>query len=258
MILVSCAKKTIGESIERVERRKTSELMDVLDSLSVLKPNTFYSKISTKYADTSQNISFKTSIRLISDSAINALITYATLPIYNSILTSDSLKISNKRAKCFTKTKLNFIKENFGISFDYKNVEELILGMPIAYDASQKYFQIYDPYQYIISSHRKREIKKSDKKEKYQDDVIIKYFISNDLKNLKKIEVESKADTARVELFFLEREFISNINIPSRILIKIRTKRNEININMNYEKTEINFPQKLFFVIPEGYKECGD
>jgi hypothetical protein len=256
ILFYSCSKKSIGLIFDRVERKKTSDLMVVLDSLSIQKPNTFYSKISTKYSDTSQNISFKTSIRLVSDSAVNALITYATLPIFNSILTPDSLTILNKRAKCFTKSKLNFIKDNFGVDFNYKNVEELILGLPLAYDTAQKYFQIHDPHNYIISSHRKREIKKSDKKEKFQDDIIIKYFLSNDLKSLKKMEVESKSDTARIEVSFLEREFVSNFNFPSKVFIKIFTPRNSIEINMNYEKIEVNVPQKLFLVIPEGYNEC--
>ena len=72
-------------------------------------PKTFYTKVSTKYSDTSQNISFKTSIRLVKDSAVNALITYAGFPIYNSVVTPDSLILVNKRGKCYTKTKLNFI-----------------------------------------------------------------------------------------------------------------------------------------------------
>lgn len=256
VILSACSKKIIGENFEKVDRIKTSELMDALDSISLCKPNTFYSKISTRYSDTSQNVSFKTSIRLVKDSAINALITFASFPIYNSIITPDSLKITNKRSKCFTKTTLNYIKENFGVPFDYKNVEELILGMPLAYDTNQKYFQIHDNYNYIISSHRKREIKKSDKKERLQDDVIFKYYLSNDLKSMKKMEIESKSDSAKIEINFVNRTIEQNYSIPREVFVKISTPRNNINISMNYEKIEINVPQKLYLIIPEGYEEC--
>ncbi len=256
LILASCSKKVIGESLVKVERKKTPELLAVLDSLTLRKPNTFYTKIATSYKDTTQDISFKTSIRLVKDSAISALITYATLPIYNSILTPDSLTILNKRGKCFTKTKLSYIKDNFGIAFDYKNVEELILGLPLAYDTSQKYFQIHDQYNYIISSHRKRDIKRSDKKEKFQDDIIIKYFLANDLKSLKKMELESKSDTARIEVNFLSWEMHENYNIPSEVFVKIYTAKNTIEINLSYDKIQINVPQELFLVIPEDYEEC--
>jgi hypothetical protein len=254
--LFSCSKKIVGENLVKVERKKTSDLLDALDSISLNKPTYFYSKISTRYTDTSQNVSFKTSIRLVKDSAINALITFASIPIVNSILTPDSLTILNKKSKCFTKTKLNYIKENFGIAFDYKNVEEIILGLPLAYDVEQKYFQIHDPYNYIISSHRKREIKKSDKKEKLQDDIFIKYYINQDLKSLSKIEVESIADTAKIEVNFIERQEVSSYLVPDEVFIKIYTPRNVIEIDMEYEKVEINVPQTLFLVIPEGYEEC--
>ena len=256
VLLFSCSKKLVAENTERVSRKKTSELLDVLDSLTKQKPQTFYSKISTKYQDTTQDLSFKTSVRLVRDSAISALITYATLPIFNSVLTPDSLKIVNKRSKCFTKTKLNFIKENFGVAFDYKNVEELILGLPLAYDDDQKYFQIHDPHNYIISSHRKREIKRYDKKEKLQDEVIIKYFLANDLKSLKKMEVESNADSARIEVNFLKWEMVNDFNMPSEVYIRILTPKNDIRIEMNYEKVQVNVPQQLILVIPEDYEEC--
>lgn len=255
-LMVSCSKKIIGENVVKLERKKTSELLHALDSLTKLKPQTFYSKIGTKYRDTTQDVSFKTSIRMVKDSAMSALITFATLPIFNSILTPDSLTILNKRAKCFTKSKLSYIKENFGIAFNYENVEELLLGMPLAFEADQKYFQIHDPYNYIISSHRKREIRRSDKKEKMQDDIIFKYFLHNDLKGLKRMEVESKGDSATVEVNYISRILVEGVSIPEEVSIRIFTPRNSIEIWMNYDKVSINVPQQLFLVIPEGYGNC--
>lgn len=260
LLLYSCSPKTVGETLpkpdKKLERRKTSELVSALDSLHQLKPQTFYSKISTKYRDTTQDISFKTSVRMVRDSAMSALITYAALPIFNSVLTPDSLTIVNKRSKCFTKTKLSYIKENFGVAFDFKNVEELIIGLPLAFDNDQKYHQIHDPQNYIISSHRKREIKKSDKREKLQDDIIFKYFLSEDLRSLKRMEVESKADSATIEVNYISRQNVENFSIPDEVNIRIFTPRNAIDIWMDYDKVDINVPQQLFLVIPEGYESC--
>lgn len=256
LLIFSCAKKIIGENLVRVDRKKTSELMNVLDSLALRKPNTFYSKISTKYKDTTLNISFKTSVKMVKDSAISALITYAAIPIYNSVVTPDTLTIVNKRGRCYVKSKLSYIKETFGVSFDYKNIEEILLGMPLGYDINQKYFQIHDPYNYIISSHRKREIKRSDKKEKMQDDVIIKYYLNNDLTYLKKIEVESKSDTTKIQVNYLSRSVINNYSMPEEVYIEVFTPRNAIFVNMNYEKIEINEPQQILITIPEKYELC--
>lgn len=256
LLSISCSKKLIAENLEKVERKKTHELIDALDSISKTKPNSFYTKISTRYRDTTQNVSFKTSIRLVKDSAINALITYANFPIYNSLLSPDTLTIVNKRGKCFTKATIAYLKENFGVNFAYANVEELILGLPIAYDDDQKYFQIHDQHNYIISSHRKREIRKSDKKEKYHDDVIIKYFLSNDLKSLKKMELESVGDSTSIVVRFLKRIVVSEFSSPDEVFVSIKTPRNNIEIELDYEKIHVNEPQQIYVVIPEEYEEC--
>lgn len=278
LLLVACSRKTLDVNPVRVERRKTSELIGTLDSLYLQKPGFFYSKISTHFQDTNQSVSFKTSIRMVKDSAINALITFASLPIFNSMLTTDSLTIVNKRNKCFTKARLSYLKDNFGYAFDYKNVEELILGLPLAYDTNQKYFQIHDPFNYIISSHRKREIRRNDKgkpdkndrierrnangngngnnNNNESDEIIIKYYLTNDAKGLKRMDIESPGDSTRVQVDYLSREMVDNYNIPKEVFVQVFTPRNVIHVNLDYEKIEINQPQPLIMVIPESYEIC--
>lgn len=260
LLLVACSRKIVINNPDKLERRKTNELIGTLDSLHVLKPGFFYSKISTKFKDTNQSVSFKTSIRMVKDSAINALITFAAIPIFNSILTPDSLTIVNKRSKCFTKTKLSYLKDNFGYAFDYRNVEELILGLPLAYDTNQKYFQIHDPFNYIISSHRKREIRRSDKgkpdRKGESDDVIIKYYLTDDARGLKRMDIESPGDSTRVQVDYISREMVDNFNIPKEVFVQVFTPRNTIHVNMDYDKVEINQPQPLIMTIPENYGIC--
>ena len=77
LFLFSCAKQLTDTQQEKLPRKKTVELMEVMDSLSHRKPDFFYTKISTNFSDTTRNINFKTSIRMVKDSAINTLITYA-------------------------------------------------------------------------------------------------------------------------------------------------------------------------------------
>lgn len=254
----SCAKKLTEVDREKLQRRKTPELIALMDSLTLRKPDFFYTKISTSFADTNRNISFKTSIRMVKDSAINTLITYASFPIINSIITQDTVKIVNKKDKCYIIQSLGYIKDNFGIDFNYKNLEELILGMPLDYDTTQKYFQIHDPYNYTISSHKKREIKRFDRNEKLveKEDVIVKYLLSDDLRNLKGMYIESPSDSTSIQVDYLTREMVDGFNIPRDVFMKIISPRNQMRIELKYDKIEINEPQPLFLVIPEGYEKC--
>jgi hypothetical protein len=260
----------------KLEKRKTSELLHAMDSLSVIRPNSFYTKIKCHFSDTNRRISFKTSIRSIRDSIINPIITYAGIPIVNSIIRRDSLFISNRKDKCAIRTTMSYIKESFGVDFDYRNIEELLLGLPVAYDTTQKYFQINDPYNYIISSHRKRIIKKENKNKQHdrdnnlnfrkdrnngndesEDNVMIRYYIHPSLKSISRLVIDSPEDTTHISVDYIDRDTVDTYLLPREMIIDIVTARNHIVLTMDYDKTEVNTPQEIYFVIPEEYGDCN-
>lgn len=272
VVLVSCARRPVAEKPMKLEKRKTSELIHVMDSLSVMRPNSFYTKIKCHFSDTNRRISFKTSIRSIKDSIINPIITYAGIPIVNSIIRRDSLFITNRKDKCAIRTTMNYIKESFGVDFDYRNIEELLLGLPVAYDTAQKYFQINDPYNYIISSHRKRVIRKENKNkhdkdgihqrrnandDDNEDNVMIRYYIHPSLKSISRLVIDSPEDTTHISVDYINRDTVDTYLLPKEMIIDIVTARNHIVLTMDYDKTEINTPQEIYFVIPEEYGDCN-
>ncbi len=252
----SCAKKLTQTDLPKVNREKTQDLLNVLDSLSTLRPDTFYSKISTKYSDTSKNLSVKTSVRMIADSAMNAIVTYAAIPVVNALVTKDSLKLVNKKEKCLVLTDMEFIKSTFGVDFTFKNLEEMILGIPLDYDTTQKYFQINDPYRHVISSHRKRRIKLNDRLLKRDDNIAIKYFIHPNLQQLDGLEIISAEDTTSIFIQYKAWQTVNGFQVPNEVFIRVKTPKNNLLIELSYEKASVNEPMELYFIIPEGYEEC--
>lgn len=263
----SCAPKFIQQSTEktRLERKKTAELVHNLDSLSQLRPHYFYSKIKCNFKDTNQSVSFKANLRMVKDSAINTLITFAAIPIMNALVRPDSVIISNKRQKCVIRQNVGFIKQQFGVELDFKNVEELFLGLPIGFDTTQKYFQLHDPFQYIISSHKKRAIRRELKgkpdriirrEEKKDDDVILNYYLTSNAKNIEKITIESPNDTTSITINYIERDSSYSLLVPKEVELKVVTPRNQLYISLSYDKTEIDVLDPIHFVIPEEYEEC--
>jgi hypothetical protein len=258
ILLGACAKQMTDTERERLPRKKTRELVDLMDSLSHKKPLFFYTKIATEFSDTNTNINFKTSVRMVKDSAVYALITYAAIPIVNAMITEDSVTVVNKRDKCVILQSLSYIKDNFGVDFNFRNIEELILGMPLGYDTTQKYFQIHDPFNYTISSHKKRDIKRLDRQDKnLKDEIIIKYFLSDSLTSLRGLFIESPSDSTSIRVDYLSRELVQKYNVPKEVYIVITSPRNQMRINLTYNKVEIDDPQPLHLVIPEGYGTCN-
>lgn len=254
----SCAKSTVGELVtplQKVERRKTSELVQAIDSISKKLPNTFYTKIATRYKDTNQQLSFKTSIRLVKDSALTALVTYAGIPLFQSLLTKDSLQYTNKRNKCFSKSTLTQLKDHFGVDFDFANVQQILLGLPLGYQSTTKYFQIHNPYTYIVSNYRKREIKKLERKN--LDDFILKYYLDSTISRLQKIEIENPKDSTYITVNYINYDMEEGFSVPSELSIRIISKKNSIFVDMEYDKIEVNQPQEIIFTIPESYEICN-
>lgn len=252
---ISCSKKLVGEIPVKLERKKTEDLVLKIDSLSKRVPTTFYSKVSTKYADTNQNVAFKTAITILKDSTFSALVTYAGIPLVNALINKDSLQYINKKDKCFTKTTLAHLKEQFGVSFDFQNIQQLFLGLPLNYQSNLKYYQIHNPYEYIVSNYKKREIRKLERKD--WDDFIIKYYLNADLKTLKKLTIENPKDNTSIIVNYLKYQFEKEYSIPSEVSIDIRTNKNHIEVHLEYDKLEINEPQDVFFTIPENYEVCN-
>lgn len=253
--IFSCSKKLVSEMPVKLERKKTEELTHKLDSLSKQIPNTFYSKIGTRYTDTNQNLSFKTSIIILKDSAFSALVSYAGIPIINAYINKDSLQFTNKKDKCYTKTTITHLKDQFGVAFDFQNIQQLILGVPLNYQSSSKYYQIHNPFDYIISNYKKREIRKLERKD--WDDFIIKYYLNTDLKSLKKLIIENPKDNNFIVINYLKYQFENGFNIPSEVSIDVKTDKNHIFIQLEFDKIEINEPQDIFFTIPENYEVCN-
>ena len=274
-ITQSCAnrKLTDDERPERLPKVKEKQLIAAMDSISGLRPETFYSKIKCSFSDTNRTVNFKASIRLVKDSVVNTLITYAAIPVVGALVRPDSIIVSNKRENCFIKTDLTYIRESFGVDFNYKNIEELLLGLPIGFDTSQRYFQINDPFHYILSSKRKRDIKRElkgtrldrdrerlgNRRDNQEDEepVILQYYLSKDLRSIDRIDINSPEDTARISIEYISRDSVDTYLTPNEVHIEIVTPRNHIVLDMDYDKTEVNKPQEIVFVIPEEYVECG-
>ena len=257
LILVSTAcgtrKSSITEATERLPKVKEELLIYKLDSLSKQRPEHFFTRINSRYSDNNTNISFKTSIRMHSDSALQATITFANIPIYNAIITPDTLTLVDRRDKCYILEDMGFLKKSFNIDFTHRNIEEVFLGLPVAWDSKIKYHQIKDPYNYIISAYTEKDIEELDAQ---SEEIITRYYLNSETKLLEKVIIDSPKDTTSIKIYYSDFQLIENFSIPSNVEINIKTARNDIFIDFKYTKTAINDPRTLFLAIPDKYEKC--
>lgn len=266
VLAVSCAPRELAEKPVRLEKKKEKELIAALDSIHQLRPNTLFTKIKSSYSDTAKSISFKTTIRLVKDSFADVIISKMNLPVASALITTDSISIANKLQKCFIQKDLSYFKEIFQVDFNYQNLEELLLGLPIGFDTTQKYFQINDPFQYLISSVKKKDFRREfrnrndrNRNNRRNDDnnVVFVYQLASDLKSIKRMSLNSPNDTTSIEINYLSRDSIDTFLLPNEVSVVIKTPRNRIVIDLDYGSTSVNELQEILFTIPEGYETCG-
>lgn len=253
LFFASCSNNLEHDGV-KLDKVKDVEITNVLDSLSSMEYSYFYAKLSTKYKDSTQNVSFKTSIRITRDSAVNALVTYARFPVMNALITKDSVHVTDKQKKCYSKESLWYLKESFGIDFSYSNVEELLVGMPVGFNNEDKYHRVDDPYNYTVSSHNKREIKNKDKLK--DREVITYYTLTDDLKQLKRVVIESPTDSTLIKLEYKSFVAIDNYIMPYEVEVSIESPKKSIFVGLEYKKTRINEAEPIYFTIPESYEQC--
>lgn len=251
--LASCSKKTTGDQ-DKLPKVKPAELFHALDSLSKSRPSSFYAKMSTKYKDSTRAQSFKTTVRSKSDSLMKATITVLRIPFVHALFSNEIVQISNRNDKCYVKESVMNFSADFGVDVSLKNLEEMILGLPLGYESDRKYFIEKDPYNYVVSSHSKMQINAIQKKQKR--DIVTEYFLSSDRKSLKKVVVNSYFDTTQLVIDYSGTKAAEGFNFPESAEVEITTPKGTISIDWTYSKVRINQKEDFNFVIPETYERC--
>lgn len=253
LLIFACNRNNADAITEQGEVAKT-ELVAALDTLSKAEFTSFYSKIATSYEDSARSNSFKTSVWMISDSASNFLISYASFPIIGALVTQDSVHVSNKKDKCYSHASLDFLRAQFGVEFTLGNLENILLGIPTNFDATRTYYQVGGKNGRTLCTHGLKDIEQI--KLEGTDEIVMYYTLSEDLSVLESTTVVSMKDSTEINVAYKTREVISGMNVPSMVEIRILSPRQVIKVDLEYSKTRINDDEPIHFVIPDSYEEC--
>ena len=253
-LTVSCNRNTVEAMTEEQGTVAASEVVAALDTLSKQTFDSFYAKIGTSYQDSSRSVSFKTSAWMVSDSASMFMITYASFPVVAAQVTTDSVHVSNKKDKCYSKASLEFLKQQFGIDVSLKNLEDILLGIPTNFDASRTYYQVAENNGRILCTHGLKDIAKL--KADKSDELVTYYGLSSDLYELKSMTVVSFADDTEIFVSYNSREFVDGFNVPTSVSIRIISPKQDIKVELDYSKIRVNQGESIHFIIPDSYEEC--
>lgn len=252
ILLTACSEKNTSIYTQKLTKIKTSRIVDHLDSLSKTEWSFFYARIATKYSSSTTKVSFKTILKMQKDSIVNATITFAAIPIIHVLLSPDTLKVVNKKDKCYIIETVDFLKKEFDFPFGYKQVEELLLGKPLAWNKSDRFHQIENPDYYILKTNKKRFASK----DKEEGDIDLNYYLSPEELEIKKIIINSPEDSTSIILNYSDWVFIDKMKVPQSVEVYIYTPKDSLFIELKYQKVEFGNTKEIVFIIPDQYEHC--
>lgn len=248
-ITVGCGKRKHNLTSD-ISEKSLAELVGRLDELSHSEWDFLSAKTNVKITSGDQSNNFKASLRMKRDSALLVNISFAGIPIVQSILTKDSVKVVNRKDKCYKFQDLSFVDSLIDFPIEYQQLQDLLIAKPILFNKDAEHIQISNNTLYEIKTKRS-------KNNSSKDTINISYFLAPTTMELQSTTIESKADQAKIDVFYSgKHEKIEGIVLPQEVRI-VLSRMNKISIiEISYNKPDITTEKKITLTAPENYVVC--
>ena len=230
-----------------VDQGNTDSLLMIKKTITNLNKNyidfkTFNAKIKVEYQDNKGKQPDVTAIvRIIKDSAIWISLTasFLNIEIYRVLITKDSVILLNKQDREVQYRSLDYLQEVTEIPFDYKTLQDLLIGNPVFVDNNIVYYKKTDN-QILFS-------------------MVGKFFknlltLSSDgylLTHSKLDDVDiSRSRTADLTYADYENKVGFNFSTYREITV---SEKNRLDIRLNFKQYEFNKELSVSFNIPKNY-----
>jgi hypothetical protein len=230
-----------------IDQSKVDSIMMVRNTMENLKKNyidfkTFNAKIKVEYQDNKGKQPDVTAIvRIIKDSAIWISLTasFLNIEIYRVFITRDRVILLNKQDKEVQYRSIDYLQEVTEIPFDYKTLENLLVGNPVFLDSNIVYY-------------------------KKTDDQILFSMVGSYFKNLLTISSDnyflrhSKLDDVDIarsrtaDLTYADYENKTGYNFSTYREITV-SEKNKLDVRLNFKQYEFNKELSVSFTVPKNY-----
>lgn len=246
-------------------REKTTEKKISLDNksartlLAYLKQNEFRgewlsAKFNTDVTIDSSKTSFGVSLRTRKDSAIWMSISPALgIEVARAIATKDSLKFINRLNSTYFIGDYNYISKLLHTELDFYMLQSLLVGNSVEfYEEDEKLRSAIDDHKYLLSTIRKRRLKKVIERNKELKDPVQSIWLEPGTYKIARILFNDFGANRTFDAKFEHFEKIDSLYFPHKISFDIKAEK-KISMSLEYSKITINKPLTFPFSIPEKY-----
>ena len=258
----ACKSKKITRETEvlpPVEEAKSDFKICNVDSLydkikeADLRINTFSAKVNAETDINNQGNSFTANLRVKVDSAIWMSISPALgIEVARVFITRDSLKFTNRINGTYFKGDYRYLNSLLQIELNFSMIQSILLGNIYLHYAKDKYNCDNENSNLILSSLKKRQIKR-------EEDINIPQVLTQELfysKEQQKISFMNLQDYRPQRRFAVNYDAfveIENQKLPTSIVVKANAEKS-LMIKLEYSKINFNKELNLPFSIPPSYE----
>lgn len=229
------------------DKTKADSLLMIQKTIENLSRNyidfkTFNAKIKVDYEDNKGKQPDVTAIvRIIKDSAIWVSLTasFLNIEIYRVLITKDSVILMNKQDREVQYRSLDYLQEVTQIPFDYKTLQDLLVGNPVFVDSNIVYYKRTDDQ--ILFSMVGIYFKN-----------LLTLSSNNYLLTHSKLDDVDMSRSRTADLTYSGYENKVGFNFSTNREITV-SEKNKLDIRLNYKQYEFNKELSVSFNIPKNY-----
>jgi len=255
--IVSC--RSAKEATENLKRLNEKESEELLFSKANVPFWFFYSKIGVDFKDANGSKGFNATVKMRVDSAFSGTLSVGPIIGGTYLVNRDSVYFTNKQEKCFVNENFKSLSDIFGTEIEFDFFQSLILGLPLGLDPSIKYKYKSTRDYYILSSFKKKELRKieNDKDAVVEDDnIFVQYYLNTNTHHLDRISIQVPSDTVSIDINYINRQPYETFYLPEQTQIKIVHPKDSIFIGLDYGNVKLNERKVIDINIPESYVKC--
>ena len=228
--------------------------------LSHLKKSEFnFDWLSAKFSSDviidSNKVSFSVTMRSRKDSAIWMSISPALgIEAARAVITKDSIKFIDRINSTYFVGDYNYISKLLHTELDFQMLQSLLIGNSVDfYEEEEKLRASVDCDKYLLSTIRKRKLRRALEKNKEFKDPVQRIWLEPGIYKISRILINEFNVNRAFEARFEKFDLVDSLYFPYHIIFDIRAEKN-VSIEINYSKIISNKAQSFPFTIPEKYE----
>ena len=240
LLYAACKSPLLPSSRTPIKNIETNELTKSI-SKKQLEYKKFRSRVKTTYDDGKRKQQIIINLRMEKSKSI-WMSANMIVPIAKLLVTPDKVSFYEKFQKTFFEGDVSFINRQFNTSFEFKDLQNLLMGLPLTDINRGRWETVSHPKYYIL-------IPKS-KKLRFRPTF---FFDPNNFLLLEQ-RFMVPGTQQNLTIKYLNHQKLEGEFVPGEVQISLFDGRNLKRVNLEYTRTD--FPDRISipFDIPSGYE----